>query len=256
MAEQVSDDFGQIELTFAHPTSAAVYLTATESGKQESESIELLPAAESPVLAAEKISLQQVGSTAELKGQAGAAAGKAILRAYDAPNGNSLLLGRNPTGSAGENGAFSYSLQGVEPLDTIYVTQQLATEHGKMFESEPVPIAKSVRSTLPVAEARALAKGTTASVAGTVTAIFEAGGPKQRLHAGRNGRARRTRSRACRQHRGRRQNPGDRKNERLLRLGTARSRNRRRDRPGEAGRCAHAADGDIGKFCSQCRRSD
>lgn len=176
LAEQVSDDFGQIELTFAHPTSAAVYLSATESGKQESESIELLPAAESPVLAAEKISLQQVGSTAELKGQAGAAAGKAILRAYDAPNGNSLLLGGNPTGSAGENGAFSYSLQGVEPLDTIYVTQQLATEHGKMFESEPVPIAKSVRSTLPVAEARALAKGTTASVAGTVTAIFEAGG--------------------------------------------------------------------------------
>lgn len=176
LAEQVSNDSGQVELTFAHPTSAAVYLTATESGKQESESIELLPAEASPALTAEKISLQQTGSAAELNGQAGAAAGKAILRAYDAPDGNSLLLSGNPTGNAGENGAFSYLLQGIEQLETVYVTQQLASEHGKMFESEPVPIAKSVLSTSTIAEARALAKGTTASVAGTVTAIFEAGG--------------------------------------------------------------------------------
>ncbi|MGN7470829.1 chitobiase/beta-hexosaminidase C-terminal domain-containing protein [Brevibacillus sp. SAFN-007a] len=176
LAEQVSNDSGQVELTFAHPTAAAVYLTATESGKQESESIELLPAEASPVVTAEKISLQQAGSAAELKGQAGAAAGKAILRAYDAPAGNSLLLNGNLTGSAGENGAFSYTLQGIEQVEAVYVTQQLASEHGKMFESEPVPIAKSVSSAMPIAEARALAPGTTASVAGIVTAIFEAGG--------------------------------------------------------------------------------
>lgn len=178
LAEQAADQAGQIDLTFANhnPGATAVYLTAKEGSKQESQGAELVPAATSPAIAVDKVSLQQGGQTAELKGQAGAAAGKAILRAYDAPGGNSLLLGGSPTGSAADNGAFSYSVQVPDQLEKVYVTQQLADERGQMFESEPVAVAKAVLAPSAIAEARVLAKGTTAMIEGTVTAMFEAGG--------------------------------------------------------------------------------
>ncbi|TQK74160.1 putative extracellular nuclease [Brevibacillus sp. AG162] len=177
LATQDSDASGLIELTFANPDPNAqgVYLTATEGSKKESASIELRPAATSPVLIQDKVSLQAVNGAGELRGEAGAAAGNAILRAYD-PQKQPLMLSSKETGTAQANGSFSFTIPNIDQLDHILVTQQTAGEYGKSFESPEVSVTKSAVGSTTIAEARNTPVGTNVIVVGTVTAMFEAGG--------------------------------------------------------------------------------
>ncbi|MGG4458550.1 chitobiase/beta-hexosaminidase C-terminal domain-containing protein [Brevibacillus porteri] len=177
LAQQDSDASGLIELTFTNPDPNAqgVYLTATEGSKKESTSIELRPAVASTALIQGKVSLQVVNGVGELRGEAGAAAGNAILRAYD-PQKQPLLLSNKETGIAQANGSFSFTIPNIDQLDHILVTQQTAGEYGKSFESQEVNITKSALGSTTIAEARNTPVGTNVIVVGTVTAMFEAGG--------------------------------------------------------------------------------
>ncbi|MGF9906222.1 chitobiase/beta-hexosaminidase C-terminal domain-containing protein [Brevibacillus porteri] len=177
LAQQNSDASGQIELIFTNPDPNAqgVYLTATEGSKKESASIELRPAAASPALVHEKVSLQAVNGVGELRGEAGAAAGNAILRAYD-PQKQPLLLSNKETGTAQANGSFSFTIPNIDQLDHILVTQQTVGEYGKSFESPEVSVTKSAVGSKTIAEARNTPVGTNVIVVGTVTAMCEAGG--------------------------------------------------------------------------------
>ncbi|QDS35612.1 chitobiase/beta-hexosaminidase C-terminal domain-containing protein [Brevibacillus brevis] len=177
LAQQDSDASGIIELTFANPDPNAqgVYLTATEGSKKESASIELRPAVASAALIQEKVSLQAVNGVGELRGEAGAAAGNAILRAYD-PQKQPLLLSNKETGIAQANGSFSFTTPNIDQLDHIIVTQQTVGEYGKSFESPEVSVTKSTLGSTTIAEARNTPVGTNVIVVGTVTAMFEAGG--------------------------------------------------------------------------------
>ncbi|WP_409177630.1 chitobiase/beta-hexosaminidase C-terminal domain-containing protein [Brevibacillus fortis] len=177
LAQQNSDASGLIELTFANPDPNAqgVYLTATEGSKKESAGIELRPAVASPALIQEKVSLQALNGVGELRGEAGAAAGNAILRAYD-PQKQPLMLSNKETGTAQANGSFSFTIPNIDQLDHILVTQQTVGEYGKSFESPEVSVTKSAVSSKTIAEARNTPVGTNVIVVGTVTAMFEAGG--------------------------------------------------------------------------------
>lgn len=177
LAQQDSDASGLIELTFANPDPNAqgVYVTATEGSKKESASIELRPAVASTALNQGKVSLQAVNGVGELRGEAGAAAGNAILRAYD-PQKQPLLLSNKETGIAQANGSFSFTIPNIDQLDHILVTQQTAGEYGKSFESPEVSVTKSALGSTTIAEARNTPVGTNVIVVGTVTAMFEAGG--------------------------------------------------------------------------------
>jgi uncharacterized protein len=177
LAQQDSDASGLIELTFANPDPNAqgVYLTATEGSKKESAGIELRPAVASPALIQEKVSLQALNGVGELRGEAGAAAGNAILRAYD-PQKQPLLLSTKETGTAQANGSFSFTIPNIDQLDHILVTQQTAGEYGKSFEGPEVSVTKSAVGSTTIAEARNTPVGTNVIVVGTVTAMFEAGG--------------------------------------------------------------------------------
>ncbi|MFI8711882.1 chitobiase/beta-hexosaminidase C-terminal domain-containing protein [Brevibacillus brevis] len=177
LAQQDSDASGLIELTFANPDPNAqgVYLTATEGSKKESTSIELRPAVASPAMIQDKVSLQALNGAGELRGVAGAAAGNAILRAYD-PQKQPLMLSNKETGTAQANGSFSFTIPNIDQLDHIFVTQQTTGEYGKSFESPEVSITKSAVGSTTIAEARNTPVGTNVIVVGTVTAMFEAGG--------------------------------------------------------------------------------
>ncbi|MFS0918070.1 chitobiase/beta-hexosaminidase C-terminal domain-containing protein [Brevibacillus sp. 179-C 1.1 NHS] len=177
LTQQDSDASGQVELTFANPDPNAqgVYLTATEASKKESASIELRPAVVSSALVQERVSLQAVNGVGELRGEAGAAAGKAMLRAYD-PQKQPLMLSNKETGTAQADGSFSFTISNIDQLDHILVTQQTAGEYGKSFESPEVSFTKSAVGSTTIAEARTAPEGTNVSVVGTVTAMFEAGG--------------------------------------------------------------------------------
>ncbi|WP_429845170.1 chitobiase/beta-hexosaminidase C-terminal domain-containing protein [Brevibacillus sp. FIR094] len=177
LAQQDSDASGLIELTFANPDPNAqgVYLTATEGSKKESASIELRPAVASAALIQGKVSLQALNGVGELRGEAGAAAGNAILRAYD-PQKQPLMLSNKETGTAQANGSFSFTIPNIDQLDHILVTQQTVGEYGKSFESPEVSVTKSAVGSTTIAEARSTPIGTNVSVVGTVTAMFEAGG--------------------------------------------------------------------------------
>lgn len=177
LAQQDSDASGFIELTFANPDPNAqgVYLTATEGSKKESASIELRPAVASSALIQDKVSLQVLNGVGELRGEAGAAAGNAILRAYD-PQKQPLMLSNKETGTAQANGSFSFTIPNIDQLDYILVTQQTAGEYGKSFESPEVSVTKSAVGSTTIAEARNTPVGTNVVVSGTVTAMFEAGG--------------------------------------------------------------------------------
>ncbi|MFF2531723.1 chitobiase/beta-hexosaminidase C-terminal domain-containing protein [Brevibacillus sp. NPDC058079] len=177
LAQQDSDASGLIELTFTNPdpNSLGVYLTATEGSKKESTSIELRPAVASTALIQEKVSLQTLNGVGELRGEVGAAAGNAILRAYD-PQKQPLMLSNKETGTAQANGSFSFTIPNIDQLDHILVTQQTVGEYGKSFESPEVSVTKSAVGSTTIAEARSTPVGTNVIVVGTVTAMFEAGG--------------------------------------------------------------------------------
>ncbi|TKI56881.1 nuclease [Brevibacillus antibioticus] len=177
LALQDSDASGVIELTFANPgpNAQGVYLTATEGSKKESASIELKPAAASPALVQDKVSLQALNGVGELRGEAGAAAGNAILRAYD-PQKQPLMLSNKETGTAQANRSFSFTIPNIDQLDHILITQQTTGEYGKSFESTEVTVTKSAVGSTTIAEARNTPVGTNVIVVGTVTAMFEAGG--------------------------------------------------------------------------------
>ncbi|CAI8892628.1 putative extracellular nuclease [Brevibacillus sp. IT-7CA2] len=177
LAQQDSDASGLIEITFTNPDPNAqgVYLTATEGSKKESTSIELRPAVASTALIQEKVSLQALNGVGELRGEVGAAAGNAILRAYD-PQKQPLMLSNKETGTAQANGSFSFTIPNIDQLDHILVTQQTVGEYGKSFESPEVSVTKSAVGSTTIAEARSTPVGTNVIVVGTVTAMFEAGG--------------------------------------------------------------------------------
>ncbi|MCC8434780.1 chitobiase/beta-hexosaminidase C-terminal domain-containing protein [Brevibacillus sp. M2.1A] len=177
LAQQDSDASGLIDLTFTNPDPNAqgVYLTATEGSKKESASIELRPAVASPAMIQDKVSLQALNGVGELRGEAGAAAGNAILRAYD-PQKQPLMLSNKETGTAQANGSFSFTIPNIDQLDHILVTQQTVGEYGKSFESPEVSVTKSAVGSTTIAEARKTPVGTNVIVVGTVTAMFEAGG--------------------------------------------------------------------------------
>jgi uncharacterized protein YdeI (BOF family) len=139
---------GTFEVTFSSTLAlSAVYVTATQAEKDESEAIEISLAQPSAALKLDRLSYSVTNKVGTLIGNDGAAAARALINVY--PNASAIKTERlnSQEAEALGSGGFSAITFNNAP-NTVYVTQQTVSSKGKMLESAPIAITKADTSTV------------------------------------------------------------------------------------------------------------
>ena len=150
----VSSADGSFEVNFSAGELTSVFVSATETAKEESDVIEIQKATESALIDGSKLSYMVDGNgVGTLIGNNGAGVASSIINIY--PNDTATISERllNQEVKVSATGAFTATINNAP--NTIYVTQQSSSAKGIKLESTTVSVTKTVTDQVtPVKEVR------------------------------------------------------------------------------------------------------